>query len=98
MCAARIREETLGTRRDRKPALSLRFPGSPVLGACVRDHFTQAVNVSQHLIEMLSGSFKLRWVALLLEELHGVLEGVQLFQQFRDRTAEVLGFGSSSRH
>jgi site-specific recombinase XerD len=31
-----------------------------VLGACVRDHFTKVVYVSQHLIEMLCGSFKLR--------------------------------------
>ena len=68
-----------------------------MLGTCVRDHFTQAVYVSRHIIEMLGGSFKLRGLALLLEELHGVLESVQLLQQFGDRTAEVLGFGSSHR-
>jgi hypothetical protein len=69
-----------------------------LLGSYVCYHFTQSVYVSEHLIEMLGSSFKLRGFALLLVELHGVLERVQLFQQFRDRTAEVLGFGSSSRH
>ena len=61
-----------------------------MLGACVRDHFTKVV-YHQHLTEMLGGSFKLRGVALLLEELHRVLEGEQLFQQFRDRSAAQGG-------
>lgn len=71
--------------------------GNAVLCTCFREHVAKRVHVTEHFVEALGRALKLRTVALAMEHVHRMLDGVELVEELRDRLAQFRCVGSSWR-